>query len=151
MTVLRSEEICTEIDYCPYDRIEIWTDMKKLDLISKEKNPTKAYVLASLYSGGKPEDYDIKPEEVDEQREFVRDTLLTHLKKEILYLNFCLKWLQKVAKVDKWIMYEHDWNELLENRKTLIDIFYGIAPDEYLRFLTIATETMQFDFWDPLR
>jgi hypothetical protein len=108
-------------EYCPYDRVSIWSDQNEL-LAKLTKKKTRSSHFALLYN----------------------------LRRQIVWINFCLRWLEKVAKPDGWQMYDHDIEELLHERKALINAFYTLDPDAYLQFLTVAPETKDFKYWDPL-
>ena len=138
-------------EYCPYDRVSIWSDQKDLLDIYNEKDTRAAFLGAVMFLGKMVDDYDIGPNDLDEQKEFVRDTLLENLKKQILWINFGLRWLEKVAKPDGWQMYDHDMDELLCERKALINAFYTLDPEAYLQFLIIVPEIKDFPYWDPLQ
>lgn len=137
-------------DYCPYDRVTVWSNQKDLLDIYNEKDTRAAFLGAVMFLGKMVDDYDIGPNDLDEQKEFVKHLLIDNIKKQILWMNFCLKWLERVAQPDGWDMYEHDKAEILNERKDLIKAFYDLDPNGYLHFLIVADETKDFDYWDPV-
>lgn len=145
------DELTVDDEYCPYDRVEVWCSHKDLLEIYKEQNVRLAYVKAVAYEGRCLTDFNITPDDIEEQKEFIKDMLLTNLKKQILFMNYCLRWLTKIAKPDNWDMYNHDYYEILDERRHLIRIWYDIDAHGYMTFLSIIPETMEFEYWDPVQ
>lgn len=56
-----------------------------------------------------------------------------------------------ILSINKRYLIFHDMDELLCERKALIDAFYALNPDAYLQFLTIVPEIKDFPYWDPLQ
>ena len=78
--------------YCPYDRVTVWVDQRDLLQIYNEQDTRAAFLGAVMFLGKSVDDYDIGPNDLDEQKKFIRWFLLENLKKQILWMNFCLKW-----------------------------------------------------------
>ena len=101
----------------------------------------------------------IDPETEDEEQllqdaelfeDYCHFNLILRIKALILYLNHCLKWLERVAKPDGWKYADNEIKDLIDDRRALINIFYKYNPEEYLKFIQIEDETKLFDHWDPL-
>lgn len=121
-----------EDEYCPYDRVSIWCQQDELLKRKKQFDESKT---------------NLDPEDIEDEK----FGIIYQIRRQIVWINFSLRWLEKVAKPDGWQMYDHDMDELLWERKALIDAFYALNPDAYLQFLTIVPEIKDFPYWDPLQ
>ena len=102
------------------------------------------------YLNPETEDVDELINDIEMFKDYCCYNIVLRLKSLILYLNHCLKWLTRVAKPAGWQYADDEIEELLDDRRTLIDIFYKLDPTEYLKFLQIEEEIKLFEHWDPL-
>lgn len=96
------------------------------------------------------EDYKFLGYEPITKREAFNILFVKKCESILLYLNYCLKWLMKIGKKKDWENYKKDYNDFIDYRRKVIEMFYTIDPQEYLEFLEVEPDTTQFPLWDPL-
>ena len=122
-------------EYCPYDVVTLYNLTEELKKIVKEKNYVKAFREACKKAGlmtSLPEEYETF---CKEDVQYLTNTLLIQkLEMTLLYMNYCLKWLDQAAKKDKWALYDHDLFEILQERDELFQLYEEIDKESFKRF-----------------
>ena len=122
-------------EYCPYDACTLYALTEELKKIVKEKNYRKAFREACRKAGlltSVPEEYETF---CKEDVKYLTNTLLIEkLEMTLLYMNYCLRWLDKAAKKDNWGLYDHDLSEIEQERDELFKLYEAIDNERFKRF-----------------
>ena len=156
-----TDEDADDIFYVIYFLEKVFNDRNK-DLDKAFENICDDHCLIDRFSedysdmvGGceynDKEDYEFLGYEPITKKEAFNILFVKKCESILLYLNHCLKWLMKIGKKRDWENYKKDYDDFIEYRRLVIEMFYAIDPQEYLEFLEVEPDTMQFPLWDPLQ
>lgn len=109
----------------------------------------KDYILDKGYLNPETEDEEELMNDKELYEEYCKENILLRIETLLIYLNYCLRWLTRVAKPKGWKWYEGDYEDICKERRFLINIYNKWAPRRYEEFLKIEEEMKEHPYWDP--
>lgn len=109
----------------------------------------KDYILDKGYLNPETEDEEELMNDQSLYEEYCKENILLRIETLLIYLNYCLRWLTRVAKPKGWKWYEGDYEDICNERRHVINMYNKLSPERYEEFLEIETEMKEYPYWDP--